>query len=145
MLSKIIKKSAQEMVFIPSKNSARWQPGKVRNDLLVNRPTVIFMTVVPPVDRPIDLAWKQRAMALCRSTARSTRTGYREQQLSAGRPGPFPYSRALWTVDRQVDRSTSSWLRARLCKSVDRTGRPTSATVDRPVDRQTARSNYYRD
>ena len=32
--------------------------------LLVDRPTVIFMTVVLPVDRP----WIQRADALCRST-----------------------------------------------------------------------------
>ena len=42
-------------VFIPSQNSAHLQPGKGRNallvDCLVDRPTVIFMTVVPPVDK----------------------------------------------------------------------------------------------
>ena len=58
-----------------------------------------------------------------------------------GRPGPFPESRALWTVDRPVDRSTSLGCVHVLCTSVDRTGRLTSASVDR----QTARSDYYGD
>ena len=85
---------------MPSKNSVRWQPGKVRDDLPVDRPvdrpTVIFMTVVPSVDCPVDRAWKQRATALFWSTVRLIGTRYREQQLSAGRlasrPGPFPES-----------------------------------------------------
>ena len=34
--------------------SARWQLGKGRNALPVDRPTVIFMIVVPPIDRPVD-------------------------------------------------------------------------------------------
>ena len=63
---------------------------KVRNDLpvdrQVDRPTVIFMTVVPPVDRPVDRAWIQRVDALCRSTGAS----FREQSFLAvdrvGRP-----------------------------------------------------------
>ena len=97
--------------------------GKVRNVLPVDRPvdlpTVIFMNVEPPVDRPVDWDWIQRAAALCRSTDR--------------RPGPFSESRALWTIDRPVDRPTSPWLRADFGF-----GRPS-------VDRQTARSNYYRD
>jgi len=41
-----------------AQESARWQSGKGKNALLVDRPiasaTVIFLTVMPPVDRPVD-------------------------------------------------------------------------------------------
>ena len=76
--------------FITPQKSARWQPEKGRNALPVDRPTVIFMTVEPSVDRP------------------SPRPGYREQKLSTGqppgRPGPDPESRAIW---RSIDPSAS--------------------------------------
>ena len=106
---------------------ARWQQERTilpfQSTARSTGPTVIFMTVVPPVDRPVDRDWIQRATALYRSTG----TGYREQQLSvgrpAGRPGPFPESRALWPVDRPVDRGQIQ--RAKL------SGRSTGP-VDRP-------------
>ena len=57
-LEKLIEISSKKWVFITHKNFARWQPGNVRNDLpvdqAVDRPTVIFITVVPTVDRPVD-------------------------------------------------------------------------------------------
>ena len=55
-------------------------------DRPVDRPTVIFQTVVPSVDWSVDRARIQRANLSVRSTGRST--------------GAFPESRALWTVDR---------------------------------------------
>ena len=65
-----------------------------------------------PVDRPVD--WPNSQISdRCASSrpARSTETGYRKQSSlpvdRPGRPGPFPESRALWTVDRPVDWPTS--------------------------------------
>ena len=84
-------------------------------DRPVDRPTVIFMTVVPPV----DWAWKQRVTALCPVDHPIDRNWLQRAELSAGRPGPFPESITLWMVDRLVDRPTNPWLRARLCTSVD--------------------------
>ena len=129
----VIENSSKKWVFIAHKQICPLAAAKVRNDppidRPVDRPTVIFMTIVPLVDRPVDRDWN-REQRLCRTTG----TGYREQQLStdrpAGWPGPFPESRALWTVDHPVERPTSPSWRARLCTSVDRTGRPTGR---RPV------------
>ena len=72
-----------EGIFIASQKSARWQPGKGRNALPFDRPTVIFMTVVSAVDRPVDRAKTigrppgrpgptREWGAFSRSTARST-------------------------------------------------------------------------
>ena len=55
-------------------------------DQAVDRPTVIFMTVEPPVDQPLDRRLETESKALCRSTGRSTGAISREQKLSAGRP-----------------------------------------------------------
>ena len=56
----LVKNSPIDGYYMPLKKSARWQPGKVKNDLPVDRPvdhpTVIFLTVVPPVDRLVDRA-----------------------------------------------------------------------------------------
>jgi len=111
-----------------------------------NQPTVIFVTVVPPVDSPVDWAWNQRATALwpidwavdrswiqraaalCRSIARSIGAIYREQNSLA--------------VDWVGRRAYQPGLGARLCTSVDRTGRLTSASVDRfgrPADSQSSK------
>ena len=88
----VVENSSKKWVFIAHKNSARWQPGKVRNDLsvdrLVDRPTVIFMTVVAPVDRPADQTWIQRAAALCRSTSRSNGARTRELCQPTRSTGP---------------------------------------------------------
>ena len=122
-------------VFISSQKSARWQAGKGRNallvDRLVDRSTVIFMTVEPPLDHPVDRTWIQRADALCRSTARSTGASSRKQSSLA--------------VDRVGRPATSLHCHARLCTSVNWTGPPNSTLLDRPVDRQKARSNNNRD
>ena len=84
------------------------------------------------VEPPVDRAWNQRATALWPVNRPVDRNWIQRAELSAGRPasrpGPFPESRALWTVDCPVDRPTSPWLRSRLCTSVDWTGRPTSAS-----------------
>ena len=57
----ILLKSAQEMgIYNPFSKTSRWQSEKARFALPVNRPvdrpTVIFLTVVPPVDPPVDRA-----------------------------------------------------------------------------------------
>ena len=63
--------------------------------------------------------------------ARSTETGYREQSsLPVDRPH-FQIAELSGRSTNPVDRPTSSSWRARLCTLVDRTGRPTSAMVDR--------------
>ena len=54
--------------------------------------------------------------------------------------GHFQRAEALWRSIDPVDRPSSQNNRAHLCTSVDRTGRPTSASVDRSVDQQKARS-----
>ena len=82
-------------------------------DRPVDRPTVIFQTVVPSVDRGKDTESKLSV----RSAARST--------------GAFPESRALWTVDQP---SSQNW-GARLCTSVDRPVDRLQTSVDWSVDR----------
>ena len=46
--------SLREVLFIGSQNYSRWGPEKVSFDLLVDQPTVIFLTVEPSVDRLVD-------------------------------------------------------------------------------------------
>ena len=83
--------------------------------------------------------------------------GFLTVVLPPGRSRLDPESRALWPVDRPVDpgqfREQSSldgrpalkpFGRARLCTSVDRHGRLTSVSVDRPVYRQKAMSHILR-
>ena len=106
---KNIAKTAQEDGYYTLQKFCPLAAGNVRNDLPVDRLTVIFMTVVPLVDCPVDRDWIQRATALCRSTG----TISREQSSLDGRPAHQP----------KIP-----------CTSVDWTGRPTSAAVDRPVD-----------
>ena len=86
--------------------------------LTVNRPgrppTVRNLTVGPAVDHGLE----QRA------------------ELSASRPtrstGAFQRAEALWRSTDPVDWPSSQNWRARLCTSVDRLGRPTPTSVDRP-------------
>ena len=89
-------------------------------ELSVDRPTVIFQTVVPSVDRSVDRARIQRAQLSVRSTGRSIRA--------------FPESRALWTVD-WIGRP--ALLPEQACMSVHvgrLPGRPTSE-LGRPIGR----------
>ena len=88
----------------------------------------------------------------CRSTARSTAPRTREQRLSGhrlpgrpswiqradslsgrppGRTEAFPGSRALWRSTDPVDRPPQLGCVHVLCTSIDRPGRPLTATVDR--------------
>ena len=89
-------------------------------DLSVDRPVDRQRSNFWPLELrstgPVDRTSGTESTALCRSTARST--------------GAFPESRPLWTVDRVGDRPSSQNRRARLCTSVDRSRRPTSAPVD---------------
>ena len=82
-------------------------------DRPVDRPTVIFHTVVPSVDRSVDRGQIQRTLLSVRSTARST--------------GTFPESRALWTVDWVGRPALQCTEACTLCTSVDRPGRPAEA------------------
>ena len=82
----LVKNNTQTPKFIGLEKLAVGGLSGLSVDRPADRPTVIFQTVVPSVDRPVDRARIQRAEALCRSIARST--------------GAFPESRALWTVDR---------------------------------------------
>ena len=89
-----------------------------------------FDRLLLPVDRPVDRALNQRATALGRSTARSTRA-----------------TREWVASSRSTARSTGSmgWLRARICaRPVDRSGRPAPGPVDRAVDRQSLAENIFR-
>ena len=57
-LKNLVENSLREALYMGSQNYSRWQPEKVIFDLpvdrLVDQPTVIFLTVEPPVDRPVD-------------------------------------------------------------------------------------------
>ena len=102
------------------RKTSRWGLSDLSVDRPVDRPTVIFQTVVPSVDRSVDRGQIQRASLSVRSTAGST--------------GAFPESRALWTVDR-IGRPTL--LPEQACTSVHvgrLPGRPTSE-IGRPVGR----------
>ena len=133
-LKKLVENQLKWGVFIAPTKFCPLAAGKGWNALPVDRavdqPTIIFLTV-EPTGRP----------------ARSTETGYREQSSlpvdQHGRPGPFPDSRALGQSIDPVDRPTSSSWRARLCTSVDRTGRPTSTTVDRSGRLADSQSSHY--
>ena len=105
----------------------RWRPTQqeilLSVDRPVDRPTVRFLTVVPVVDWPVN-----RDLNIESSSSPPIDRGhFQRAELSGGRSGRStgpPAYRAC----------------ARSCTSVDRTGRPTSTSVDRPVDRQKARS-----
>ena len=109
----LLKNNAQTPKFIGLEKLAVGGLSGLSVDRPVDRPTVIFQTVVPSVDR----SRIQRAQLSVRPTGRST--------------GAFPESRALRTVDR-VGRPASSQNLA--CTSVH-VGRPpgrlTSSSVDR--------------
>ena len=83
-------------------------------DRPVDRPTVTFLTV-EPLGRS-RLVTESRA--LCRSTDPVDRGHFQRAELSGRSTVP-------------VDRPPAKCWRARLCTSVDRTGRPTTAAVDR--------------
>ena len=74
-------------------------------------------TALWPVDHPVDRGWKQRADSL--------------SGRPPGRPEAFPDSRALWRSTDPVDRPPQLGCVHALCTSVDRPGRPLTATVDR--------------
>ena len=110
MLLKFFVKSAQEVVFIDQQKFCPLQPGKAQIVLLVDRPvdrpTVIFLTVVPPVDRAKDHGRPPGRPAptrewgdLSRLTARST--GQTTWPLCTSRA-----HRSTGTVDRPLVRST---------------------------------------
>ena len=121
-LGKLIENQLKWGVFIAPKGICLLAAGKGR--------------IALPVDRPVDQP-NGHISDRCASgrPTWSIETGYREQSSLPvdrhGRPGPFPESRALWTVHRPVDRPTSHGCVHVLCMSVDRSGRPTSASVDR--------------
>ena len=117
-------------VFIAPYEICPLTAGKGRNALPVDRPvdrsTVIFLTVEPTVDRPGRPILVTESRALCRLIDPVDRGHFQRAELSGRSTDP-------------VDRPTSSSWRARLCTSVDRPGRPTTATVDwsgRPADSQ---------
>ena len=91
-------------------------------DWAVDRPTVIIMTVEPPVDRKLET----ESRALCWSTGWSIGAISREQKLSGGRPtrsiGPPAWLRARLVHVGRPDRSTD------LCLSRP-DGRPTDSLV----------------
>ena len=126
----LVKNNSRGGLFITPQEICPLVAGKVRNNLPVDRQvdrlTVIFMTVVPPVDRD----WIQRAAALCRSTARSTGAISREQSSLA--------------VDQVGRPAYLLGLLARLYTSIDRTSRPTSASVNRPGRPADSQSSHYR-
>ena len=99
-----------------ARKTSRWSPGGLSVNRPVDRPTIIFQTVEPSVDRSVDRARIQSASLSVRSTTRSTEA--------------FPESRALWTVDRLGRPALQPDWRARLCTLVDRVGRPTPSSVD---------------
>ena len=103
--------------------SARWQLAKGRIALPVDRPTVIFMTIEPPVDRPVDRKLKTENRALCRSTGLSTRAIFREQKLSGGRPTRSTGLPAKTTVHVRARRSTGAVDRLLRRSTVRSTGR----------------------
>ena len=129
-------------------------------DRPVDWPTVGFPTVVPSVDRPIDRGLETESRTLCQSTARSTsqRSDFRplchrstarstEDWIQRVEPlcrstGSRSIEQTLWRSTRSIDRPSSLNGHARLCTSVDRTGRPTSASVDHPINQQKAVFHY---
>ena len=72
-LEKLVKNKLKWGVFIAPKRICPLAAGKGRNalpvDHPVDRPTVIFLTVEPPVDRPVDQGQNHRAVLSGRSTA----------------------------------------------------------------------------
>ena len=88
-----------------------------------------------PLRLPIDRDWIQRAMALWpvdRPVDRSRiQSAYSLSGRPLGRPEAFLESRALWRSTDPVDRPPQLGCVHALCTSVDRPGRPPTATVDR--------------
>ena len=139
-------------IYSPTKISARWQQERavlpVRSTARSTGPTVIFMTVVPPVDRPVNRAWNQRATALWPVDRPVDRSWIQRAEPSVGRPGPFSDSRTLCRSTDPVDRG--HFQRAELSggRPTRSTGPPAQAGVHTcarrstastsPVDRQTA-------
>ena len=118
--------SPREPLYIGPQNYSRWQPEKVSFDLPVNRPvdrpTVIFLTVEPPVDCTVDRS--QRHIG-CRLTARSTGTTRELGSCSRstawltgllGWPCARPREhRSTSLVDRPLVRSTIWSTASKLC------------------------------
>ena len=109
-----VKQPKTTPIYRPQKTS-RYRPNQqlmlLPVDLLsVDQPTVKFLIVVPPVDRPIDRGRIQRAELSGRLTARSI--GARSRELcsldgrSPGRPAhqPIGVNVLCTSVDRPVDR-----------------------------------------
>ena len=69
-----------------ARKTSRWGLSGLSVARPVDRPTVIFQTVVPSVDRSVDRGKDTESKLFVRSAARPA--------------GAFPESRALWTVDR---------------------------------------------
>ena len=107
LLSKTMKKPAQEMgIYTLSKICmlAVWKGQNCPSGRPpVDRPTVIFLTVEPPVDRGLDT----ESRALCRLTARSTGTRSRKQSSLVvdwvGRPALQPIRPVHVRAHRSTD------------------------------------------
>ena len=101
--------SSREGVYIASQKSARWQSGKVRNDL--------------PVDRPVDRrnGHISDRSASCRPPGRPGQAFGRPPGRLPGRPRVGCFQ----SVDRAVDRP----FRLAMCTSLVHIGRPVRSTV----------------
>jgi len=112
--------------------TSRWGQTSGQNDLSFDRPTVKFLTVA--AYRSTARSTMPYALTY-RSTTRSTGARSREHSsldgLPPGRPGPDPESKALWTVDRAVDRPSSQNGCARSVNIGRPPDRPTFGSVDR--------------
>ena len=130
----------------------RWRPTQQESLLLVDsqvdRPTVRFPTVVPPVDRPVDRGLDTESRALCRSTAAGRpANGQISDRCATGRPGGRPRpgyrEQSSLPVDRPVDRATGPPAKWPVHVCAHRLTRPVDRLLPRsncPVNRQKARS-----
>ena len=122
--------SSRNGVYIAPKQICPLAAGKGKISLPVDRPTVIFMTVVPPVDRPINQAQNQRADSL--PVDRPVDRGHFQRAELSGRTGPpahgcvlsgrtGPPAHGCMHVCGRLDRSTNFCL-----------GRPVRSTGRQP-------------
>ena len=109
----LVKNNAQTPKFIGSEKLAVGGLSGLSVDRPVDRPTVIFQTVVPSVDRPVDRGKDTESKLSVRSAARPP-----------GRPGPFQRAelsgRSTGSVGRPSCRTGVHVCARRSTGSVDR-------------------------
>ena len=112
LFSNFVEISSREGIYIASQKSACWQPENDKTALPIDRPVDRLTVIFMTVVPPVDRPVDRDWIQRVTALGRSTRAIFRMQSSLA------------------VDRPTSHYCRACLCTS-----------VDRPVDRQKARSS----